>query len=105
MSLLLAPNGHAGMSAIRSLLGGKRTLPWLVRRAISERCLTTRSTCPIRRAIRRNRVAGSSARRRRDEHGTFACQVRGHCGAALIGRGLLRLILRGVRQRAFVVCR
>jgi hypothetical protein len=39
--------------------------------AISARCLITRSPCPIRRAIRRNRVAGSSAQRRRDEHGAF----------------------------------
>jgi hypothetical protein len=37
--------------------------------------------------------------------GHSAFQVRAHCGVALIGRGLLRLILRGVRQRAFVVCR
>jgi hypothetical protein len=32
--------------------------------AISKRCLITRSRCPIRRAIRRSRVAGSSAQRR-----------------------------------------
>ena len=37
--------------------------------------------------------------------GHSALQVRAHDGAALIGGGLLRLILRGVRQRAFVVCR
>jgi hypothetical protein len=37
--------------------------------------------------------------------GHSAFQVRAHCGAALIDRRLLRWILRGVRQRAFVVCR
>jgi len=35
--------------------------------------------------------------------GHSAFQVRAHCGAALIDRGLLRLILRGVLQRAFVI--
>jgi hypothetical protein len=37
--------------------------------------------------------------------GHSAFQVRGHYDAALIGRGLLRLILRRVRQRAFLVYR
>ena len=37
--------------------------------------------------------------------GHSAFRVRAHYGAALIGGGLLRLILRGVRQRAFVVRR
>ena len=37
--------------------------------------------------------------------GHSAFQVRAHCGAALTGGGLLRLILRGMRQRAFAVCR
>ena len=37
--------------------------------------------------------------------GHSAFQVRARYGVALIDRGLLRLILRGVRQRAFVVCR
>ena len=34
-----------------------------------------------------------------------AFQVRAHYEVAPIDRGLLHLILRGVRQRAFVVCR
>ena len=42
----------------------------------------------------------SAAMRRRDER-----EVRAHYEVALIDRGLLRLILRGVRQRAFAVCR
>jgi hypothetical protein len=37
--------------------------------------------------------------------GHSAFQVHEHYDAALIGRGLLRLILRGVRQRGFVVYR
>jgi hypothetical protein len=37
--------------------------------------------------------------------GHSAFQVRAHYEVALIDRGLLRLILRGVRQRAFAVCR
>jgi hypothetical protein len=44
-----------------------------------------------------------SVGRRRDARDHSAFQVRAHYEAALIDRGLLRLILRRVRQRSFVV--
>jgi hypothetical protein len=62
--------------------------------------------CPILQAIKCSGVAGSSAQRWGvgAMRGTIpAFQIRSHYEAALIDRGLLRLILRRVRPRAFVI--
>jgi|SRR5450631_75571 hypothetical protein len=75
--------------------------------AISARRSTTRNPCPIQHAIKCSGVVDhqrSIATHRRDERGTVrlpsSCALR---GLAVIDRRLLRLILRRVRQRAFVI--
>ena len=63
----LALFGHAVISAIRLLLGGKRTSPWLARHARSRPGAHQRGV----------------AMRRPDEEGPCACEVREHHEAAL----------------------